>query len=109
MMKSVWIICFIVCAILSFGCNAIVYPSRRSVYEPARKALEQSNELPPGAVIDPDRKAEVYIAKDAAAVVMDVEYKDSQRATVRRSYTIWMKRLGRRWEPDRLFPTPSYE
>jgi len=102
-------IAILAAGLTSLGCNAIVYPPKRSVYVPARQALASLPGIPREATLDPDRNAEVYIAKNAATVVMDVEYKAENGATVRRSYTVWMKRLGRRWELDRAFPTPVYE
>ncbi len=108
-MKKLFQVLVFAFVLLGLGCNAIVYPPKRSVYAPARKALASLPEITPDAKIDPEGNAEVYIAKNAATVVMYVEYNNPDGSTVRRQYTVWMKRLGRRWELDRAFPTPTYE
>jgi hypothetical protein len=90
------------------GCDAISYPPERMVYKPAYAAVKSAQDLPAGAVVDPQHNAKLYIAKNAAQVEMPYEYTDASGKKVTKIYLVYLKRVNRRWELDRGFPLPTY-
>ena len=89
------------------GCNAISYPPKRAVYQPACEAVKSAKDLPLGAVVDPRHNASVYIAKNAAQVELEYDYADSAGKPVTGTYLVYLKRINRRWVLDRCFPLPK--
>ncbi len=82
--------------------------SEAVLFEEAVAALKADAEFPAQAEIRPKKEAEFHVGKSAACVVVayDAIGPDGTKRT--RTHTVWLKRIGTRWEPDRLFPTPDY-
>ena len=94
----------IVCLV---GCDAITYPPKSMVYEPAYEAVKAAKDQPPAAVVDPRKNAKLYIAKNAAQAEIEYDYTDMSGKKATGIYLVYLKRINRRWELDRCFPLPK--
>jgi len=84
------------------GCR---FPSDRAMYRIARKAARENPNFPENAVIDSMSEARIGVGKNAARV--DLSYRGPSAAgeTTAGTYTVWIKRVARRW--GALPPTPT--
>jgi hypothetical protein len=96
-----------VATVLSVAGSGCAPMSDAHLYEIAVPAVEAEATLPEGAVALPREQAEFYVGKNAACVIVPHALADRDGEAVAR-HTVWLKRIGTRWELDRLFPTPVY-
>lgn len=82
--------------------------SNQHLYETAVAAVKADSALPDQAEILPKKHAEFYIGKSAGCVLIAYDVTDALGAKRKESHTVWLKRIGTRWEIDRLFPSPLY-
>ena len=90
-------------------CSGCGMPSERSVYDVACNALEKDTRVPATAKPHRRGKSSLWIAKNAACVEIPYDYTAPSGEKATGHYTVWCKRIARRWELDRAFPTPTYE
>ena len=77
--------------------------SKQHVYEIAAAAVKSDSAFPAEAEILPKKHAEFFMGKNAGCVVIAYDGGEGVRR-----HTVWLKRIGTRWEIDRMFPTPIY-
>ncbi len=90
-------------------CGGCKLPSERAVYRRSLEAVQADPDLPSAAVLDPKGKAVIRMAKNAASVELPYEYVGSTGEILSDSYTIWFKRIGRRWAVERYYRTPRHQ
>ena len=99
--------CFAVAlAWMAAGCDAIRYPPESIVYRPAVEFLRAATNLPAGTVIDPQKNARMYIAKNAAQAEINIEYADAGGAKITESCVVYLSRINRTWVADRYVRVP---
>ena len=86
------------------GC---IWPSEQSCYDVAYRTTMTDTNLPKNAVLYPIDRCKVYVCKNAAFVEILYDHSESGR-TETDSYSVWLKRIARRWELDYYYPTPKY-
>ena len=90
---------------LGAGCAPM---SKQHLYDIAVAAVKADSAFPVQAEIRPKKYAEFYIGKNAGCVVIAYDAVDASGAKRKENHTVWLKRIGTRWEIDRMFPTPTY-
>ena len=95
-------------AVLVLGpvCGGCTAQSKRHMYAVASQAVKADSGFPAGAKLGPVKDAEVHIAKNAASVRLPFEVAGESGAGQTGFYTVWLKRIGIRWEVDRLSSEP---
>lgn len=97
-----------VCLIAAMAVTAGCLSTDRTIYDVACKAVKADAKFPTNGVISPMDKCGFYVARNAACVEVYYEFVNASGATESDSYIVWVKRIARRWELDRCFPTPKY-
>ena len=100
------VLVLVVAAMAVTGCGEP--PSAKTCYKLAYQTAKEQGGLPPDARIAPRGEALIQVAKNAARVEIPYDYSDEAGNTVRDVYVVWLKRLKRRWEPDRYYRKPKY-
>lgn len=95
----------LVMVVMCCGCSKV---SERVCYRKACDAVRGSGELPAGAVLGPIGDAKMYILKDAARVDLSYSTESPGSENAVGSCTVWLKRLGDRWDVDRIYKAPAY-
>ncbi|MFO7870591.1 MAG: hypothetical protein R6V03_04070 [Kiritimatiellia bacterium] len=90
--------------IASAGCGI---PGRDEVCRTAREAVKALPEVPDDAALCPREEMEIYMGKNASYVIIPGVPLEGPAETYN-SYTVHLKRVARRWEVERCFPTPDY-
>ncbi|MFC1497298.1 hypothetical protein ACFLS1_02345 [Verrucomicrobiota bacterium] len=101
-------IAFILMSIAIIGCFGCGWPSERTCYKAACKAVRADTNLPPEAVLYPMDQVEFYMAKNAGSIELPYEYTDDSGNTVTGNYTVHLKRVARTWTVDKCYPAPKY-
>jgi hypothetical protein len=100
----------LLCTALLFlaGCSARL-PSEDTAYRIACEALGNDASLlasHPKAV--PFEEAGLYLAKNAGCVLLPFQFTNEKGEVQSASYTVWLKRVERRWTAERAYITPTY-
>ena len=78
------------------------------MYRKAAAVVKSDPGLPEGAVLRPRKEAEFFVAKNAASIHVPFEFTNEQGEKETDTYTVWLKRIARRWEIDRYQRSPMY-
>jgi hypothetical protein len=73
------------------------------MYRTARKAAMENPDFPEDAEIDPMSEAQIAVGKNAARVDLSYRVPSAAGETTAKTYTVWIKRVARRWEAQ---PSP---
>ena len=87
-------------AALAAGCAPM---SESHLYRIAAAAVKEHEALPVGAEVGPRADAEFYLGKNAGCIHVSYVVPAMQGESDEGTYTVWLKRIGMRWEVDRLY------
>ena len=98
----------LLCLLLCLGCDGSKIPSHGKIYRVARKAAMEQAGLPRDISVRPMDEAVFSIGKNAARVDLAYEHPSQLPAGIG-YHSICLKRVARRWEFERGYPTPHFE
>ena len=90
-------------AVLAAACVGCSLTDKRDIYEVGCRALRTETSAPPNAVAAPIEKCTFYIGKSGASLEMPYSVSSGGQAK-NGVWVIWLKRIGTRWEFDRVQP-----
>lgn len=97
----------ILCSVLlATGCSLT---DKREIRRVAYEAVKAAPEMPAGGRPAPMRQCRVFHAKNAASVDVPLIFSQPPPPPVPRSFMVWVKRIGTRWQLDGyvLLPLPD--
>jgi hypothetical protein len=87
------------------GCG---WSAEHTCYGVACEALKTDPNIPKGAVPRSIAEAELYVGKSAARVDLPYDCASAGTQMTTACYTVWCKRIERRWLLDRAAPRPKF-
>jgi hypothetical protein len=99
-------IALLLAALLATGILTGCTSKAERIYQLAADAVRQQATLPEGATILPMEQCKLFIGKSESTVV--VFYAANGLNGNQRSYTVFLKDLGKRWVIDTCNPTPDF-
>ena len=94
--------------LLCSGCN-VRRPSEATAYRIACEELANDQSLsssePKPALFE---EASLHIAKNAGCVILPYQFTNEKGETESSSYTVWLKRVERKWLAERSYVTTTY-
>lgn len=94
--------------ILCAGC-CVRSPSEDTAYRLACEALAADQSL---SAFSPEpapfEEADLHVGKNAGCVILPYRFVNDKGETVSSSYTVWLKRVERKWLAERAYVTATY-
>jgi len=89
-------------AILTAACSGCSFTTEGTAYDIGVQAVMADPSFPKDATIGSFRSCSFYVGKSAACVEIPYFFSREADSKPKGVYVVWLKRIGTRWELDRL-------